>query len=157
MNRLRAVLSGLAVIGVAAGALLWLGSRSATAVAQDAPTDHAAAQLVAERCGICHSTDLVTQQRLDRSRWTATVDKMIHWGAPLSPEERDILVNYLAAQYHPRRRPRRNRTMQNDVVVLQRRIGMRMWQKIVGGCAVLALALYSRSKDLGVGGIIVAS
>ena len=80
---------------------LWLGSRSATAVAQDAQTDHAAAQLVAERCGICHSTDLVTQQRLDRSRWTATVDKMIHWGAPLSPEERNALVNYLAVNYHP--------------------------------------------------------
>ena len=100
MSRPRAVLSGLAVIGVAAGALLWLGSPSVTAVAQE-HSDDQAAQLIANRCGICHSTDLVTQQRLDRSRWTATVDKMIHWGAPLSQEERDALVNYLAAQYHP--------------------------------------------------------
>ena len=100
MNRLRAVPSGLAVIGVAAGALLWLGSPSVTAVAQERSNDEAM-QLLANRCGICHSTDLVTQQRLDRSRWTATVDKMIHWGAPLSPEERNALVNYLAAQYHP--------------------------------------------------------
>lgn len=57
--------------------------------------------MLLSRCGICHSTDLVTQQRLDRARWTATVDKMIRWGAPLSPEERNALVIYLAAQYHP--------------------------------------------------------
>jgi len=68
--------------------------------AEDSNQDRDAARLVAERCGICHSTDLVTQQRLDRSRWTATVDKMIHWGAPLSQEERNALVNYLATQYH---------------------------------------------------------
>lgn len=99
MSRLPKVLTGLVVVGVAAGALLWLGSPSVTAVAQERSNDEAM-QLLANRCGICHSTDLVTQQRLDRSRWAATVDKMIHWGAPLSPEERDVLVNYLAAQYH---------------------------------------------------------
>jgi mono/diheme cytochrome c family protein len=69
--------------------------------ADDSDRDQAAAQLVAERCGICHSTDLVTQQRLDGAHWAATVDKMIHWGAPLSPEERNALVSYLAAQYSP--------------------------------------------------------
>jgi mono/diheme cytochrome c family protein len=69
--------------------------------AEDSNQDRDAAHLVAERCGICHSTDLVTQQRLDRPRWATIVDKMIHWGAPLSPEERNALVQYLAAQYHP--------------------------------------------------------
>jgi mono/diheme cytochrome c family protein len=70
------------------------------AAAQDGSRDQEAMQLVANRCGICHSTDLVTQQRLDRSRWAATVDKMIHWGAALSPADRTALVNYLATQYH---------------------------------------------------------
>ena len=90
--------SGVVVV-LLAPAFLWLGAQSAIVVAQDARTEHPA-QLVAERCGTCHSTDLVTQQRLDRPRWAATVDKMIHWGAVLSPEERNALVSYLAAQYH---------------------------------------------------------
>ncbi|MDH4188544.1 MAG: c-type cytochrome [Nitrospira sp.] len=56
--------------------------------------------LVLARCGICHSTDLVTQQRLDRSRWQATVHKMVRWGAELSEEETAVLVEFLAARFH---------------------------------------------------------
>jgi len=85
-------------MGVVAGSI---GTIALRAAAQDAPHDQEAVQLMANRCGICHSTDLVTQQRLDRSRWMATVDKMVRWGAGLSPEERDILVKYLAVQYRP--------------------------------------------------------
>ena len=71
-----------------------------------APEDHAgraarAEGLVLARCGVCHSTDLITQQRLDRSRWQATVGKMVHWGAELSEEEAGLLVEFLAARFHP--------------------------------------------------------
>lgn len=57
--------------------------------------------LVLARCGLCHSTDLITQQRLDRSRWQATVGKMVHWGAELSEEEAGLLVEFLATRFHP--------------------------------------------------------
>lgn len=57
--------------------------------------------LVLARCSVCHSTDLVIQQRLDRSRWEATVSKMVHWGAELSEEEAGLLVEFLAARFHP--------------------------------------------------------
>ena len=77
------------------------GTIALRAADQDAPRDQEAVQLIATRCGMCHSTDLVTQQRLDRPCWTATIDKMIRWGTDLSPEERDRLVEYLVAQYHP--------------------------------------------------------
>lgn len=76
------------------------GGLAVRTVAQDGPRDREAMQLVVTRCGICHSTDLVMQQRLDRPHWTATVDKMIRWGALLSSEERTVLVNYLADRYH---------------------------------------------------------
>ncbi len=74
--------------------------------ARAAPEDHArtaprAEGLVLARCGVCHSTDLIIQQRLDRSRWQATVTKMIQWGAELSEEEAGVLVEYLAARFHP--------------------------------------------------------
>lgn len=96
---MRARLNAMVLMGVVLGLSGVIVVRTA---AQDGSRDQEVMQLVAIRCGICHSTDLVTQQRLDRSRWTATVDKMIHWGASLSPEERTALVNYLATQYHPR-------------------------------------------------------
>lgn len=95
---MRPRLSGILLMSVLVGLL---GVIVLRAEAQDGSRDQEAMQLVANRCGICHSTDLVTQQRLDRPHWTATVDKMIRWGAGLSPEERDRLVEYLAMQYHP--------------------------------------------------------
>lgn len=60
-----------------------------------------AIQLLNSRCVMCHSTDLITQQRLGESKWRAVIEKMIGWGAYLSLPEQDILVSYLASRFHP--------------------------------------------------------
>jgi cytochrome c oxidase cbb3-type subunit III len=60
-----------------------------------------AESLILARCSVCHSADLITQQRLPRARWEATVVKMKLWGAEISNEEGNLLVKYLAARYHP--------------------------------------------------------
>lgn len=60
-----------------------------------------AEQLILARCAVCHSEDLISQQRLSKSRWEATVEKMKHWGAEILPDETDLLVRYLSARYHP--------------------------------------------------------
>lgn len=57
--------------------------------------------LIVARCAVCHSPDLVSQQRLPGDRWQATVEKMKHWGAEISNDEADLLVRYLSARYHP--------------------------------------------------------
>ncbi len=57
--------------------------------------------LIIARCSVCHSADLIVQQRLPRARWEATVVKMEHWGAEISKDETDLLVRYLSARYHP--------------------------------------------------------
>lgn len=57
--------------------------------------------LIIARCAVCHSADLIAQQRLPRARWEATVEKMEHWGAEISKDETDLLVRYLSARYHP--------------------------------------------------------
>jgi cytochrome c oxidase cbb3-type subunit 3 len=57
--------------------------------------------LIIARCVVCHSQDLITQQRLSKNRWESTVEKMKHWGAEILPEEADLLVRYLSARYHP--------------------------------------------------------
>ena len=48
-------------------------------------------------CTSCHSAALITQQRKPPEEWVKTVDKMVGWGAPLPPEEKQTLVDYLAA------------------------------------------------------------
>ena len=53
------------------------------------------------RCTICHSSDLIMQQQLDRSMWTKEIDKMIKWGAPVRPEEQKFLLDYLSTFYGP--------------------------------------------------------
>jgi len=57
--------------------------------------------LIIARCSVCHSVDLIVQQRLPRARWEATVKKMEHWGTEISNDEADLLVRYLSARYHP--------------------------------------------------------
>ena len=51
-------------------------------------------------CTSCHAAALITQQRKPPSEWAKTVDKMVGWGAPLPAEEKQGLVDYLAA-IHP--------------------------------------------------------
>jgi hypothetical protein len=58
-------------------------------------------RLIIARCAVCHSADLITQQRLSRTRWQATIDKMKHWGAEISDQEADLLIGYLSARFPP--------------------------------------------------------
>src|SRR4029434_3422770 len=40
-----------------------------------------------ERCLVCHDDDVIRQQRLTRAQWEREIDKMVNWGARVSPEE----------------------------------------------------------------------
>ncbi len=60
-----------------------------------------AATLIMARCAVCHTTDLISQQRLPEERWIATVEKMVHWGADLSKEEAELVLHYVVARNHP--------------------------------------------------------
>lgn len=57
--------------------------------------------LIIARCAVCHSQDLIIQQRLPKHQWEMTIEKMKHWGADILPEEADLLIRYLSARYHP--------------------------------------------------------
>ena len=58
--------------------------------------------IVAKRCLTCHESDLITQQRLSRTAWGRSVDKMVRWGAVVETEERDPMLDYLAAHFAPK-------------------------------------------------------
>ena len=55
-------------------------------------------------CGLCHGLDMVTSQRLSREGWNATVERMIKWGAPVQPEDKKVIVNYLSIHFGEEKR-----------------------------------------------------
>ena len=55
-------------------------------------------------CVSCHEDDVIRQQRLTRAQWDNEINKMVSWGAKVSVEERDVLLEYLATAYGPRPR-----------------------------------------------------
>lgn len=97
MMMLSRMLIGVLVLGVAGGAAM-TGAQEEEVVATLAPR---AETLILARCSVCHTPDLVAQQRLPKDRWEATVQKMRHWGAEITEEEAGLLVRFLSARYHP--------------------------------------------------------
>ena len=53
------------------------------------------------RCVSCHESDIISSQKLSLTGWTRSVDKMVRWGASITPEERDLLQPYLAQHFAP--------------------------------------------------------
>lgn len=52
-------------------------------------------------CYACHSADLLVQQRLTEKQWTASVEKMVRWGAVLDAKQKDVVIAYLARNFGP--------------------------------------------------------
>ncbi len=52
-------------------------------------------------CFGCHDNHMMRQQHLTRAQWDREVTKMTGWGAAVKPEQRDSLLDYLAALYKP--------------------------------------------------------
>ena len=77
-----------------------VGSAAATPATPVASPEPAASNATFERaCRVCHDDDLSAQQRLTREGWGREVDKMIRWGARVTPEERSPLVEFLASRW----------------------------------------------------------
>jgi hypothetical protein len=58
--------------------------------------------LVTTGCAICHSLDYIEMNApvMTRARWETTVRKMIDkFGAPVSNEDAQVIVNYLSTHY----------------------------------------------------------
>jgi DMSO/TMAO reductase YedYZ molybdopterin-dependent catalytic subunit len=76
------------------------GPSAAAAPAPAASHEPAAANATFDRaCRVCHDEDLSAQQRLTREGWGREVDKMIRWGARVTPDERAPLIEFLASRW----------------------------------------------------------
>ena len=100
MTKTQPIFLALLVFGLAAFAAVTAAQEEDLSSVSAALAPRAEGLIIA-RCSVCHSPDLISQQRLPRERWVATVEKMKHWGAEISGDEADLLVRYLSARYHP--------------------------------------------------------
>ncbi len=82
----------------AALSLLIVLAAGITPMAQELPSGPGR-EAVATRCLSCHESDIIAQQRLTRTGWSRSVDKMIRWGAVVAPEEREPMLDYLSAHF----------------------------------------------------------
>jgi cytochrome c5 len=53
-------------------------------------------------CLVCHDAEIVEQQKLSKTGWTRSVEKMMRWGASVTEADKEPLVDYLASKYPPR-------------------------------------------------------
>lgn len=91
-----ALLGGALALGVLIG---WAAERSP---AQNNPLPPGKnRELVSGRCIICHSLEIVAQQRQDRAGWDTILDRMISYGAPVPPEDKPPILDYLATYLGP--------------------------------------------------------
>jgi cytochrome c5 len=66
------------------------------------PLPEGPGKAIAEQaCLACHSSDIIRQQRLTRQQWTASIAKMVNWGAAVPETQRDTLLEYLSTQFGP--------------------------------------------------------
>lgn len=52
-----------------------------------------------DTCMACHDEHMMVQQRLTRAQWEREVDKMVRWGAPVQPEQREGIIQYLSERF----------------------------------------------------------
>ena len=53
-------------------------------------------------CLVCHDADIIEQQKLSKTGWTRSVEKMMRWGATVPDSEKEPLVDYLVSRFPPK-------------------------------------------------------
>ena len=67
--------------------------------AQDADIPRTPGWELVMRCVMCHSVEIAVQQRLGPQGWSDTLDRMIKYGAPIPPEDKQQLMAYLLRHF----------------------------------------------------------
>ena len=62
----------------------------------------AGAAVYKRACLACHEADIIEQQKLTKTGWTRSVEKMMRWGASVAEADKEPLVEYLASRFPPK-------------------------------------------------------
>jgi hypothetical protein len=60
-------------------------------------TDNDVKALINEKCGTCHSTDIVFTANYSQSQWSTVIDQMITRGAKVTDDEKAMMIDWLVA------------------------------------------------------------
>jgi hypothetical protein len=94
----RVAILATVLIAAVGGGWVTAGARDdAVEVVNPLPPDERQ-QLVTGRCIICHSLETIAQQRQTRDEWTVILDRMIAYGMPMLPGDRELILEYLATR-----------------------------------------------------------
>lgn len=77
---------------------------AAAAFSLDPKSEDEGRKLVLEACTACHTLDRVKIQRLTRDEWRGEIAGMLSEGVPLTEDELDMVVDYLARHFGPENR-----------------------------------------------------
>jgi hypothetical protein len=69
--------------------------------AKSAARHEKARALFLDACTACHTLERVREQRLGKEEWRRLIAGMLSEGVPLTDEETDLLVDYLAENFGP--------------------------------------------------------
>jgi cytochrome c2 len=76
-----------------------LAATASSAAAQDVGIPKTPGWELVMRCVMCHSVEIAVQQRFGPQGWSDTLDRMIRYGAPIPPEDKQQLMAYLLQHY----------------------------------------------------------
>jgi cytochrome c5 len=86
--------------------MLFMGACAPTPAATATPAEEPAPgagpdgqALLQDRCTVCHSLSRVEQAGKTAAEWENSVNRMVGYGAVLSAEELDVLIQFLAETY----------------------------------------------------------
>jgi cytochrome c5 len=63
------------------------------------PAGEPGKDLVETRCSVCHDLTRVSSSKRSRNEWSGTVAKMVFYGAPVTPDEKKIITDYLQSNF----------------------------------------------------------
>ena len=61
-------------------------------------TDAELEALITEKTHDKHTLDFILSQNKTAEQWSATLDRMIGYGAQISPEQKQLIINWLVAR-----------------------------------------------------------
>ena len=59
----------------------------------------AAADIVQTRCSLCHGVDRVVTVKRTPAQWTAILNRMVYYGAPITADQQKTVFDYLSKNY----------------------------------------------------------
>jgi hypothetical protein len=88
-----------AVVVCTTGVFIGHATGGSPPAAQDAGIPQTPGWELVMRCVMCHSVEIAIQQRLGPQGWSDTLDRMIKYGAPIPPDDKQQLMAYLLRHF----------------------------------------------------------